>query len=73
MSAQSESLVKASYAEIIAKKSKPFSEGEFVKECLESVADIIYPDEKVQFAKLSLSRQTVARRIDELATSVEET
>jgi hypothetical protein len=75
MSAQSESLVKESYAvaEIIAKKSKSFSDGEFVKECLESVADFICPDKKVQFAKLSLSRQTVARRIDELATSVEET
>jgi hypothetical protein len=75
MSAQSESLVKASYAvaEIIAKKSKPFSGGEFVKECLESVANIICPGKKVQFAKLSLLRQTVACRIDELATSVGET
>jgi hypothetical protein len=75
MSAQSKSLVKASYAvaEIIAKKSKPFPDGEFLEECLENVADIICPDKKVQFAKVSLSRQTVARRIDELATSVEKT
>ena len=35
VSLQEESVVKASYlvAEIIAKKSKPFSDGEFVKEC----------------------------------------
>ena len=75
VSLQTESLVKASYAvaEIIAKKSKPFSDGEFVKECIECVADIICPDKKAQFAKLSLSRQTVARRIEELASNVERT
>ena len=75
VSLQTESLVKASYAvaEIIAKNSKPFSDGEFVKECIECVADIICPDKKAQFAKLSLSRQTVARRIEELASNVERT
>jgi hypothetical protein len=43
MSAQSESLAKASYAvaKIIANKSKPFLDGEFLKKCLENVADIM--------------------------------
>ena len=57
MSTQSESLVKGSYTvvEIINKKYKPFSDNEFVKECLESVVDIICPEKNVQFVKLSLS------------------
>ncbi|KAJ4436436.1 hypothetical protein ANN_19069 [Periplaneta americana] len=60
-------------SQIIAKKSKSFSDGEFVKECVQSVADIICSDKKTEFAKLSLSRQTVARRIDELAANIEGT
>ncbi|KAJ4437619.1 hypothetical protein ANN_17764 [Periplaneta americana] len=70
----SESVIRATFAisEIIAKKSKPFSDGEFVKECLQSV-DIICPYKKTEFAKLNLWRQTVAHRIDELATTIEGT
>lgn len=44
-----------------------------MKECIECVADIICPDKKAQFAKLSLSRQTVARCVEELASNVERT
>jgi hypothetical protein len=44
----SEIAVKASYAvsEITSKRMKPYSEGKFVKECLEVVGDIIYPEKK---------------------------
>jgi ribosomal protein S4 len=45
----SEIAVKASYAvsEIIAKRLKPYSDGEFVlKKCLEVVGDIICPEKK---------------------------
>ena len=55
---------------MIAKKSKPFSDGEFVKECLHRVADVLCP-EKEQFGQISLSRQTIARRIEELGNSIE--
>jgi hypothetical protein len=57
----SEIAVKASYAvsEIIAKKLKPYSDGEFVKECLEVVGDIICP-EKNFISSISLSRFTVS-------------
>ena len=70
---QSESSVKASYkvSEIIAKKSKPFSDGEFIKECLNSVAEIICPDKTEQISKISLSHQTIARRIVDLSSSIE--
>ena len=70
---QSESSVKASYkvAEIIAKKSKPYSDGEYIKECLISIAEIMCPDKTDQISKISLSHQTIARRIVELSSSIE--
>lgn len=70
---QADSIVKASYvvANLIAKKSKPFTDGEFIKQCMESVADVICPDKKAAFSKISLSHQTIARRVDEIGKSVE--
>jgi len=58
VSLHQESVVKASYlvAELIAKKSKPFAGGEFIQECIVRVADVICPEKKETFAKISLSR-----------------
>ena len=33
-------------AEIIAKKSKPFADGEFIKKCIVCVADVICPEKR---------------------------
>ena len=65
---------KTSYlvAETIAKKSKLLSDGRFVKECIFRVADVLCPEKKESFAKISLSRQTVAHRVEELIYSLEE-
>jgi hypothetical protein len=70
---ESHSVTKASYvvSSLIAKKSKPFIDGEFIKECLESVVDIMCPDKKTDFSKISLSHQTVSRRIDDIGKSIE--
>ena len=48
-----DSILKASYmvAYLIAKKSKPFTDGEFIKQCMESVADIICPAKRGIFLK----------------------
>jgi hypothetical protein len=46
---------------LIAKKSKPFIDREFIKDCLESVADIMCPDKKLDFSKISLSHQAVSK------------
>ena len=53
-------IVIASYvvANLIAQKSKSYSDGEFIKQ---SVADIICPGIKEEFSKISLSHQTFAR------------
>lgn len=55
----------------IAKNSKPFSEGEFVKECLVDSAALICPEKKEAFEQVPLSRRTVTRRIEDIAANLE--
>ena len=71
--AESELSVKVSYiiSEQIAKQSKPFTDDKFVKQCMESAAEILCPTQKHLFSKVSLSRVTVARRIEELSQDIE--
>ena len=72
---ESKACIKVSYvtAEKIAKKSKAFLEGEFVKECLIVAGEILCQNNKEVFKKLSLSGVTVARRVKELANDIEGT
>lgn len=58
-------------AEVIAKRSKPLSDGEFVKECLEIFASVACPEQKKIIKNISLSHQTIARRIDFMANDIE--
>ena len=44
---------------IIAKKIKPFTDGEYIKECLLAAAEKIAPKKVKDFIQISLSRQTV--------------
>lgn len=66
------SIVKASYsvAMVIAKKMKPFSDGELVKECLEAVIKDVLPEKSRLFSNISLSRQTICRRIDDISSEI---
>jgi hypothetical protein len=58
---QHHSIVKASFvvSEKIAKHSKSFGEGEFIKKCLVDVASIIWTEKKKDFENICLSRRTV--------------
>lgn len=47
----------------IAKRNKPFSEGEFIKECISDVDNIMYPEQKIKMNSIALSRRTVVRRV----------
>lgn len=71
---ENESAVQASYvlSELIAKHSKPFVEGEFIKECLVKAAEIVSPGSVKAFQNISLSRNTVAKRVTELAANISE-
>ena len=51
----------------IVEKCKPFSVGEFVQECMVACAMELCPKEKQKFEDVSLSRQTVTRRIVDMA------
>ena len=47
-----------------------FTDGEFFKELLLKVADVVCPEKKELFSAISLSARTVTRRIEELAANV---
>jgi len=69
-----DSVIKTGYviANLTAKKNPtPFPDGEFVKQCMESTIDVMCPDKKrMDFSKISLSHQTIARRTEEIGTSI---
>lgn len=48
----------------LAKASKPFSEGEFLKECMVETAGLLCPESKDKFETISLSRRTVTHRVE---------
>ena len=59
-------------SELIAKAGKPFTEGQFLKDCMLRVADILCPEKKSLFNNLSLSANTVAERINGLSGNIYE-
>ena len=69
VSRESEMAVHASYvlSELIAKHSKPFAEGDFIKECIIKAAEILCPESVNAFKTISLSRNTVANRVTDMA------
>lgn len=63
----------ASYkaAEFIARHGKPFSDGDFIKQCLAAVAETMYPEKIQEFSNVSMSRNTVVRQIEDLSANLE--
>ena len=57
-------------AQRIAQTMKPYSKSDFVKKCLTDVAEKICLKMVQKFEKISLSRWTIARRINELAGDI---
>ena len=56
-----DNLLRASYivSEKIAKHSKNYSDGEFVKDCLIVVTECLCPEKRKDFYNISLSRRTI--------------
>lgn len=71
---QSEAAVKASFivAAEVAKSARPFTEGEFVKNCMVNVCDAMCPEKRQAFLNVSLSRNTVADRVRHLAANLQQ-
>eukprot|EP00079_Xenopus_tropicalis_P019879 XP_012810096.1 PREDICTED: general transcription factor II-I repeat domain-containing protein 2-like [Xenopus tropicalis] len=68
-SAKNDAAVKASFivAEEIARTSRCFSEGAFLKQCMLKVCEQVCPDQIQSFQNDSLSRNTIADRVQELS------
>lgn len=66
--------MKCSYiiSEKIVRASKPFTDGEFIKDCLLSAAEIMCPEQKEAFADISLTRNTVAQRVKDMAENLQD-
>ncbi|KFM77298.1 General transcription factor II-I repeat domain-containing protein 2, partial [Stegodyphus mimosarum] len=69
---ESEAAVHASYvlSELIAKHSKPFTDGDFIKECLIKAGEFVCPGNVKAFQSISLSRNTVSERVTDLAANL---
>ena len=67
MNEKSQASTHASYvvAYEIDKRGKPFTEGEFFKDLMLKVADIVCPHKKGAIQNVSLARMTITRRIEE--------
>ena len=52
---------------ILARWMKPFSDGDFIKECHVAVVDSVCPEQRSVFESVSLSSRTVRRRIEEMS------
>lgn len=70
----SEDCVRVSYmiSHKIASSSRPFTDGQFVKDCMLNASQILCNDKKKIFEGISLSANTVARRITDLSGNVYE-
>lgn len=69
---ENESVVRASYkiAHILAKEGKPFSDGEIVKSCILKAIEELCPDKLSLVGSISLSRNTMTRRTEDLGKDV---
>ena len=66
--AQNEKSVIASYviAEKIARSARSFTDSEFVRECMQEVEKVMLPHKSRLFDDISLSRNSIARRIEDI-------
>lgn len=53
-------------ANLNAKKSKPFTDDEFIKQRMKSMADIMCLYKKADLSKISLSHWTIAKQIEHI-------
>jgi hypothetical protein len=68
-----EAAVNASFAisQIIAKKPKPFRDGEYVKKCVMKTAETLCPEKQQLFKTISLSANTVADCVNDLVEDIQ--
>ncbi|KAG6446881.1 hypothetical protein O3G_MSEX004659 [Manduca sexta] len=55
---------------MIAKRSRPFNDGDFLKQCIEIAAKKMCPEAAKKFEKIQLNRMTTQRRIMSLSGNI---
>ena len=62
----SESVTKAALvvSSLIAKRMKPFTDAEFIKECTLAIVNEVCPEKKLLFDSIPLSARTVTRKVE---------
>jgi hypothetical protein len=55
---------------LLAKESKPFSNGRFIRKCLQHIVQEIYPEKETVFNTVSLSRATMMRGVDDTSSDL---
>ena len=67
-----QSAVRASFriAQLLASNSKPSTDGEFVKKCMNVIVEEACPEKKDVFNTASLSASTITRRTEEIGGNV---
>ena len=67
--ADADKIVRASYdvSRILARWLKPFSDGDFIKQCHVAVVDSVCPEQRSVFETVSLPSRTVRRCIEEMS------
>ena len=59
-------------SQMIAVSGKPYTDEAFIKNCLVKTVETLCPDKAHLFKDLSLTRNTVATRIDEMSANLKE-
>ena len=70
--AENESVTRTSYkiAHKMAERGKPFTDGNFIKECMMEAANDLCPEKADLFGSISLSASSVVRRTEELGENI---
>ena len=70
---EGEAVVKTSFviAQTIIKSNTPFSDTEFIKDCLVEASRMLCPKEQQKFKNIRLSRRTVVRRLEIINENVQ--
>ena len=66
--ASTESSFMVSYK--LAKRNKPFSDGEFIEECMSDIASIMCLEQKTKMGGIALLRRTVVRCVEKISDNL---
>jgi len=56
----------------IAKKGRPFTDGDYVKECMVETAEVLCPSASKSFEAVLLSARTIQRRVNDIGSAMKE-